>query len=112
MDQKTQDIFRDYVKFQKTQKSLAADIIVFILKHSSVNFTSFQQHLEERFWNWQDDKKIAVQMATKAIQTIYLGKADNFVEPLHTSKDENFEYAHQLFLKTLEHDEELNKLTI
>ncbi len=108
-DLKNQDVYQEYVRLSEINEGLNGEVISFIIKHYSTNFGAFQQHLEEKFYNWTDDKKIVLQMATKTAQQLANGEQtpDNLLLPLSLDPEANMTYARQLLEICIERDEEL-----
>lgn len=110
-DLRNQDIYRDYVQLSEQNPVLQQEVLIFIIKHYANNLPLFHQHLEEEYYNWLDDKKIVLQMATKTIQTLASGStADDFLQPLSQNEDDNYEYARDLLKYTVQDDKKLQDI--
>jgi N utilization substance protein B len=68
------------------------------------------QHIEETYMNWHDDRKIVMQMLSKSIQTIAADENDNFLSPLSLNDAENYEFAHELLIKSIENSGRLEEI--
>jgi transcription antitermination protein NusB len=111
LDLKNHEEYRTYVQFSAENKVLEQEILIFILKQYTTHLALLQQHLEEQFYNWLDDRKIAIQMATKSLQLLANdATADSFLQELDPVKDENYNYARELLEKTITEDAKLQEM--
>lgn len=111
LDLKNQDIYNEYVQFSAENKVLEQEVLLFILKQYTSNFSLMVQHLEEQYYNWLDDKKIAMQMANRTVQLLASGDSNEaFLLPLSLNDDDNFEYASELLKKTVKEDANIDNL--
>jgi transcription antitermination protein NusB len=110
-DLKNQEIYKDYLAAPESNPGLNYEVLNFVLRHYSTHLPYFQQHLEEEFYNWLDDKKVALQMAGKTLQTLATKSDDSaFLQPLSKNDDENYTFADELLRKTISEDEKIEKL--
>jgi transcription antitermination protein NusB len=111
LDLKNQEIYRDYLASHENNPGLNYEVLNFVLRHYSTHLPLFQQHIEEEYYNWYDDKKVALQMAGKTLQTLATKTDDSsFLVPLSKNDDENYTYAEELLKKTITEDEKIDKL--
>ncbi len=107
LDLKNQDAYRDFMNSSGGINVAEQEVILFILKNYSGNSPIFEQHLEEEYFNWNDDKKIAVQMAQKTVQLLAAGKEQEILLPVGQNPDELYDYARQLLNKTIQENDKL-----
>ena len=111
LDLKNQEIYKDYLALTEDTAGANYEILSFILRHYSTHLPVLQQHLEEEFYNWFDDKKTAMQMAAKTLQAIATSpEVDHPLTLQSNSDDENYIYAQELLKKTIANDEMLENL--
>jgi N utilization substance protein B len=103
-DFKGGEIFQAYLdnsnKDFEAQKKLMLNFFVNHLPKSE----DFDQYMEEINIHWQDDKKILFKYLTKTIENIKEDKENNFLVNLTGNWNEDWEYARDLFKKTLENN--------
>lgn len=103
-DFKGGDIFQAYLdspnKDFEAQKKLMLDFFTNHLPKSE----DFDQYMEEINIHWHDDKKILFKYLSKTIENIKEHKDHNFLVNLTGNWDEDWEYARDLFRKTLENN--------
>lgn len=110
LDLKNQEIYRDYVNSASGQEHLDQEVLIFVLKHYTTALSAFQQHLEEQFFNWSDDKKIALQMAQKTVQVLATDSPENFLLPVGQNPEELYEYADDLMKRTIRENDKLEQI--
>ena len=111
LDLKNQEIYKDYLMTPDENPGVNYELLTFILRHYTTNFPVVQQHLEEEFYNWLDDRKIAKQMAGKTLQAIALASEEKIsLMPQSHREDENYIFAQELIKKTIAEDESLEKI--
>ncbi|MGZ5244776.1 MAG: transcription antitermination factor NusB [Bacteroidia bacterium] len=111
LDLKNQEAYKDFVQMGAQNPVLSQEVLLFVIKHYTSNSSSLQQHLEEHFYNWLDDRKIALQMAIKTIQQIAnTPENESFLLPLSDNEEDNFEYAHQLLKLTIKEDKKIEEI--
>ncbi len=111
LDLKNQEAYKDFVQMGAQNPVLEQEVLIFVIKHYTSNLSSLQQHLEEHFYNWLDDRKIAVQMATKTIQQIAHSPAgESFLLPISDNEEDNYDYAHQLLKLTIKENKRLEEV--
>jgi N utilization substance protein B len=110
LDLKNQEAYTDFVKAQADDELANREVLIFILKQYTSTLSIFQQHIEEQFINWADDKKIAIQMAQKTVQVLSTDSPVDFLLPVGHNSEELYEYADQLLKKTIEQDEKLKEI--
>lgn len=109
-DMKNKEVYQDFIRSGEAKGIDIVEILTFVLKHYPENSSLLEQHLEEKFINWYDDYKIAVQMAIKTFRQIQ-DHADigEFLQPF--TKDVDIEeFALNLLRKTLDNEEYLSEL--
>lgn len=113
LDLKNSEIYQDYTHTRDQQIFEDYEILNYILKHYPVNFSLLTQHLEDQFFNWHDDKKLAIQMTSKTLKKIASEPSNTeFLLPVSVNEKENFQFSKELFKLTIEHNEELEKLIL
>ncbi|RYD81754.1 MAG: transcription antitermination factor NusB [Sphingobacteriales bacterium] len=111
LDLKNQEAYKDFIQMGVQNPVLNQEVLMFVIKHYTANLSSLQQHLEEQFYNWLDDKKIAVQMALKTLQQMAsMEDQEDFLLPISENEEDNYEYAHQLFANTVKTDKRLEDI--
>jgi N utilization substance protein B len=111
LDLKNHEEYKTFVQFSADNKVLEQEILIFILKQYTAHLSILQQHLEEQYYNWLDDRKIALQMATKSIQLLATdATVDSFLQSLDTKTDENYQYARELMEKTINENDRLQEV--
>jgi len=111
LDLKNQDVYKDYLMTPEDNPGVNYELLTFILRHYTTNFPVVQQHLEEEYYNWLDDRKIAKQMAGKTLQAIALASEEKIsLMPQSHREDENYIFAQELIKKTIAEDESLEKI--
>jgi transcription antitermination protein NusB len=109
-DLKNQEVFREYLLRNEENQALDAEILIFILKNYTANMGNLQQHLEEFYANWPDDKKIAMQMAVRSIQVLASGDENGFILPISQNPEENAEYARNLLDMTIKQNDTIEPI--
>jgi N utilization substance protein B len=114
LDLKNQEIYKDFITFSDTNPQLQGDMLLFLVKHYPTNFGSFQQHLEELFYNWSDDKKLVQGMVVKTLQTFAAqdGVADPFTMPMSPNHEEIMEYGRNLIELCVGQDKRLEEIIL
>jgi len=111
LDLKNQEIYKDYINAPENTPGSHYEILVFILRHYTTHTPVLTQHLEEEFYNWLDDKKVALQMAGKTLQTLATSDDESaFLLPLSKNDDENYQYAEELLKKTIDGNDSFDNL--
>lgn len=107
-DLKNTDHYHDYIHSAEENIFEDAEMLKHILKHYTEQFALVSQHLEEHFFNWHDDKKVARQMVVKTINNLANDpNEDELLVPLSTNENDNLEFARELFTRTIEESEHL-----
>ena len=107
-DLKNTDHYHDYIHAEEENVYEDAEMLKHILKHYTEQFALVSQHMEEQFFNWHDDKKVARQMVIKTINNLAEDAArDDLLVPLSTNEDDNLSFARELFSKTIGESEHL-----
>lgn len=112
LDLKNQDVYREYIQLSDTNPVLHQEIILFILKHYTSHLSILQQHMEDQYSNWMDDKKIALQMATKTVQNLAgpTVEGEDFLLPISPNPEEIYEYAENLLKLTIDNNQKLEEI--
>jgi N utilization substance protein B len=112
LDLKNQEIYKEFINAPETTAGQNYEILTFMIRHYSSHMPVFSQHLEEEYYNWLDDKKVALQMAAKTIQNLATIGEDNtaFLLPLSKNDDENYQYAEELLKKTIAQEDEIEQI--
>ena len=107
-DLKNTDTYQDYINAGEHQLFEDAEMLKYIIKQYPDQFGLLKQHMEEHFFNWHDDKKIARQMVTKTINNLASDpEKENFLVPISVNEEDNLNFARDLFDKTIEETEVL-----
>lgn len=109
-DLKNTETYQEYINASDNETFEDAEMLKYILKHYPDQFGILNQHFEETFFNWHDDKKIARQMVTKTINNLAKEPdSEAFLVPISANEEENFDFAKSLFNYTIDHSEELEE---
>jgi transcription antitermination protein NusB len=104
LDLKNNEIYKEYVRSDKSEDIYDLEILSYIVRHYSENFALTEQHFEEQFINWFDDYKIAVQMAIKTYRHIITyPESDDFLIPLTQDEKQSDEFAIKLLNEVITH---------
>ena len=107
-DLKNTDHFHDYTHAEEENLFEDGEMLKHILKHYTEQFALVSQHMEEHFFNWHDDKKVARQMVIKTINNLVEEpEQDNFLVPLSANESDNLEFARELYTKVIDESEHL-----
>ena len=112
LDLKSQEAYKDYMNGTGGTGVADQEILIFILKHYTSNNPVLEQHLEEQYFNWSDDKKIALQMAQKTVQLLAVESPEDFLLPVGQNPDELYEYANSLFRTTIKENDNLQQIIV
>lgn len=113
LDLKNKEYYKDWIIQEKTELYEDVEVIKNILKYYPLDFSLLAQHLEDQYINWHDDKKIAVQMAARTIRDIAENPDNpNFLQPKHLNKEENLQFAIDLYNGCIEKNEELMEIIL
>lgn len=87
-------------------KKILSEIYQILIGESEL----FEQYMEERFINWDDDQVLVTSAILKSITSMNEDENQDFViDDANASKEDEL-FAVDLFRKTIEHDEELTQL--
>jgi N utilization substance protein B len=109
-DLKSQDVYTDFQKFNDTNPNAALEVYQFLLKHYINNFSILITHFEEEFYNFSDDSKIALQMASKSLTKLFGDDAKDFILPINPQLDEVSQYAMDLVELVYTQQDRLNEI--
>ena len=70
----------------------------------------FEQYIEDRFINWDDDQVLITLALLKSIHSIKENGGNNFIGKFDMKEEEDLDFMKQLFQRTIDQDEELLKL--
>lgn len=107
-DLKNSEFYKDYIEFMD-QPGQHQELVLHIFKHYSENFQLFEQHFEEEFTNFFDDKKLVASMLKKTIQNQMGGKEDFLVEFIQ-DYDNTIGFGHELIEKAVTNDQQLDEM--
>lgn len=97
-------LFQQYldepVKDFEAQKRLMHSFFAVYLPETE----DFDQYMEELSMHWQDDKKIIYKYLAKTVEDIKEGSDGDFLVDLTGNWDDDWEFARDLFRKTLNND--------
>ena len=105
-DLKNSEFYKDYIGLQE-QPGQHEELVLYIFKHYSENFQVFEQHFEDEFTNFLDDKKLVASMLKKTIQKIMEGKEDFLLEFIQ-DRDNTIGFGHRLIEHTVTENKDLH----
>ena len=109
LDFKASDLYQEYIHSREQAAFEEEEILLYFLRHYTKHFNLYRQHLEELYPNFQDDQKLAVNMASKTIRNIAADpENEDFIVPLAMEWEEKLEYAFDLIDKSSEVEQEYN----
>jgi N utilization substance protein B len=106
-DLKNSEYYKDYVELSN-QPGQHEELVLHIFKHYSENFQLFEQHFEEEFTNFYDDKKLVVSMLKKTIQNIMAEKENILVEFIQ-DEENTLGFGYDLITRVTNHNQELHE---
>lgn len=106
-DLKNSEFYSDYLKLV-SQPGQHEELVLYIFKHYSENFQLFEQHFEEEFTNFLDDKKLVSSMLKKTIQNIMNGKEPFLIEFIQDWEN-TIGFGHELIEKVVTHNADLGE---
>lgn len=112
MDLKNTENYKEYLAADEIRQETELEIFEFVIKHYPFSFSLMEQNLEDKFINWFDDGKIAVQMLMKTFKNILTSKSEHFLVPIAQDEKMSFEFASELYNTCLKHNTELEELII
>jgi len=108
---KSTESYGDFIRKEEITKSDEFEIFVYFIKHYCTNSLLFTQYIEDKFINWHDDEKPAIQMVVKTLTTIISQpEQKEFLVLLSTDPDASIAFSKQLFQQVIDNDEELTEL--
>ncbi len=113
MDLKNHETFREYISSNSQAEWEEFDVFNFILKHYPNQFPLVSQFFEEKYLNWYDDSKVAIQLALKTLKKLSENKT-NGLELLEVPKndDESIEFANKALTSVIDNNKELESLIV
>lgn len=108
IDLKNSEYYKEYAELLN-QPGQHEELVLHIFKHYSENFQLFEQHFEEEFTNFLDDKKLVASMLKKTIQNVMTGKEDFLIEFVQ-DYDNTIGFGHELIAKVVENNKELGEM--
>ena len=107
---KESDLLADYLKkedptFAEDRKFLS-EIFEILIGDSEM----FDQYIEERFINWEDDQVLITLSLLKSIHGIKENGGNGFIEKFDMKEKEDLDFMKELFQYTISNDEEMLKL--
>jgi transcription antitermination protein NusB len=113
LDLKHSEVYQEYLRINNNENEQDFEILSYLLKYYCQNFSMVEQFFEERYINWFDDSKIAIQTAIKTFKNIIAEPdKENFLENFDTDKSQSREFAILLFNHVIENDESYSKLIL
>jgi transcription antitermination protein NusB len=111
MDLKNAEEYQEYINGDKDDINLDIAMLEYILKHYPYYFSILEQHFEDKYINWFDDAKLAIQMAQKTIRNVGEDK-ENTEKIFVLGKDdrERLDFAEELFLQVTDNDSEYDTM--
>lgn len=107
-DLKNTDHYHDYIHAEEENIYEDGEMIKHILKHYTEQFAMVSQHMEESYFNWHDDKKVARQMVIKTINNLVDNpEKEDLLVPLSANEADNLGFARELFDITINDAEHL-----
>lgn len=107
-DLKNSEFYKEYIDLMN-QPGQHQELVLHVFKHYSENFQLFEQHFEEEFTNFFDDKKLVASMLKKTIQNQMDGKESFFVEFIQ-DRENTIVFGHDLIEKVVRNDVELQEM--
>jgi N utilization substance protein B len=107
---KESKLLKDYIK--TTEHTFAEDrkFLNEIFEIIIADSESFDQYIEERFINWEDDQVLITLALLKSIHSIKENGGNNFIGKFDMKEEEDLDFMKQLFQYTIDHDDEMLKL--
>jgi len=113
LDLKNSEVYQDYLRINQNSNEQDFEILSYLLKYYCQHFSLVEQFFEDRYINWYDDNKIAIQAAIKTFKTIIADpECEDFLENFTVDKSQSREFAVALFNHVIEHDESHSKLIL
>lgn len=112
LDLKNSEVYQDYNKSDEVVDYEHLEILSHVIKHYPLSYSLLEQHFEEKFINWYDDSKIAIQMANKSFKRALTEVHESFLMPIATDEEVAHEYADKLFEETIAGTEEYDTYII
>ncbi len=109
-DFKGGEIFQEYLDTPEKNFDAQKRLMLSFFNTYLPKTDDFDQYMEEVNMHWNDDKKILYKYLAKTIENIKEDKDNNFLINLTGNWDEDWEYAHDLFQKTLSNNEYYQQL--
>lgn len=94
-------IFQEYLDEKDKNFEVQKKLMLSFFTHYLPESEDFDQYMEEVNMHWQDDKKILFKYLSKTIDNIKEDRENNFLVNLTGNWEEDWEYARDLFKKTL-----------
>lgn len=108
LDIKNSEFYKDYLEFLD-QAEQHEELVLHIFKHYSENHQLFEQHFEEEYPNFLDDKKLVASMLKKTISNIHVNKEPWLIEFVQ-DWDNTIGFGHELIDKVVTNGVELTKM--
>ena len=108
LDIKNSEFYKDYIELIGTADQ-HEELVLHIFKHYSENYQLFEQHFEEEYPNFLDDKKLVASMLKKTISNIQQEK-DSWLIEFVQDWDNTIGFGHALIEKVVKNEEELSKI--
>jgi transcription antitermination protein NusB len=113
IDLKNSEVYQDYLRINNNANEQDFEILSYVLKYYCQNFSMVEQFFEDRYINWYDDNKIAIQSAIKTFKNIIADpEKENFLENFTVDKSQSREFAIALFNHVIENDESHSALIL
>jgi N utilization substance protein B len=113
LDLKNSEVYKDYLRFSKNENEHNFEILSYILKYYCQNFSIVEQFFEDKYINWYDDSKIAIQAAIKSFKNIITDpENEDFLENFSVDKSQSRDFAISLFNHVIKNDETNAKLIL
>ena len=113
IDLKNSEVYQDYLRINNNANEQDFEILSYILKYYCQNFSMVEQFFEDRYINWYDDNKIAIQSAIKTFKNIIADpEKENFLENFTIDKSQSREFAIALFNHVIENDDSYSALIL
>jgi N utilization substance protein B len=113
LDLKSSEVYQEYIRIENNAVEQDFEIISYILKYYCQNFSMVEQFFEDKYINWYDDNKVAIQSAIKTFKAIIADPDGNdFLVNFTTDKSQSREFAIALFNHVIENDEIHNNMIL
>jgi len=107
---KESNLFKEYIT--KSEHTFAEDrkFLSEMYEIIIADSEEFEQYIEERYINWDDDQVLITLALLKSIHSIKESGGNNFIGKFDMKEEEDLDFMKQLFQYTIDNDDEMLKL--